>query len=135
MKRSDSLIERSIHQNSIKKQSYNMEEHSWEILPLMLQPHGKRYHGVFIEGKYMVLSWAKFDLRGHIFNPRARTWTRLEGIWSFHGDVWSSCAEASTPCDLYRFNGEHVMKYNRENNIWTSMDSFLERIHYLTSST
>ena len=56
MKRSDSLIERSIHQNSIKKQCYNMEEHSWEILPPMLQPHGKRYHDVFIEGKSMVLS-------------------------------------------------------------------------------
>ena len=117
-------------------ETYNVEEDRWETLPPMIQPHGKRCHGVFIEGKFMVLSRVRFDRSGEIFNPVARTWTRLEGIWSFHGDLWSSCAAASASGrDLYAFSGEHVMKYNSDNNIWTAVASFPESIHYLTSAT
>ena len=118
-------------------ESYNVEEDRWEILPPMIQPHGKRCHGVFIEGKFMVLSQARFDRSGEIFNPRERTWTRWEGIWSFDGDgdVWSSCAASYSSGDLYVFSGEHVIKYDPVNNLWTPVASFPERIDFFTSAT
>jgi hypothetical protein len=38
-------------------EAYNVEEDKWEILPPMIQPHGRRgCHGVFMEGKFMVLN-------------------------------------------------------------------------------
>jgi hypothetical protein len=67
-------------------EAYNVEENKWEILPPMIQPHGGECHGVFMEGKFMVLSGGE-DRSAEVFEPSAGTWRRCEDM-SFRGDLW-----------------------------------------------
>jgi hypothetical protein len=109
-------------------ESYNVEENKWEILPPMIQPHGIGCHGVFMEGKFMVLSGGE-DKSAEIFDPSAGTWRRWENM-SFRGDLWgngnlSGKCVAFSSGELYAFSEEQqqVMKYDGEKNVWTAVAS------------
>jgi hypothetical protein len=69
-------------------EAYNVEENKWEILPPMIQPHGGECQGVFMEGKFMVLSGGE-DRSAEVFEPSAGTWRRWEDM-SFRGDLWGN---------------------------------------------
>jgi hypothetical protein len=85
-------------------EAYNVEEDKWEILPPMIQPHSKGCHGVFVEGKFMVISGGEFNLSAEIFDPRA-------------------CLVASSSGELYGFNKEVVKKYDGEKRLWNVVAS------------
>jgi hypothetical protein len=99
-------------------EAYNVEEDKWEILPLMIQPHGLGCDGVFMEGKFMVFTE---DRNAKVFEPSAGTWRRWENM-RFRGDLWKKCAVSSSG-ELYAFSEEQqkVMKYDGEKNVWTTV--------------
>jgi hypothetical protein len=101
-------------------EAYNVEEDKWKILPPMIQPHGLRCDGVFMEGKFMVFT-RDGDRNAEVFDPSAGTWKRWENM-RFRGDLWKKCAVSSSG-ELYAFSGEEhqVMKYDGEKNVWTAV--------------
>jgi hypothetical protein len=114
-------------------EAYNVEEDKWEILPPMIQPHGLGCDGVFMEGKFMVLSGE--DRSAEVFEPSAGTWRRWENM-RFRGDLWKKCAVSSSG-ELYAFSDEQqqVMKYDGEKNVWTAVASLPQSIYFFTCAT
>jgi hypothetical protein len=95
----------------------------------MIQPHGE-CHGVFMEGKFMVLS--KFDRGAEVFEPSAGTWRTWEDM-SVGGYLWRKYAVSSE--ELYTFSDQHVMKYDGEKNVWTAVASLPQSILLITCAT
>ena len=115
-------IDRSLNPLSAAE-TYNVEEDKWDILPPMIQPHGPSCHSVFMEGKFMVLTTRnghRMNGRVEVFNPSAGTW---EFMPNSHFNVWNSRAVAASSGNLYAFTERHVMKCDRENNVWTRVAS------------
>ena len=56
---------------------YNVEEDKWEIMPPMIQTQGSGCHGVFMEGKFIVL---RKDISAEVFDLSGKTWRRWEDI-------------------------------------------------------
>jgi len=111
-------------------EAYNLDEDKWEILPPMIQPHGPGCHGVFMEGKFMVLSGGEINLSAEVFDPRAGTWRRWEDTLEFRGDPWGSFLAASSCGELYGFNEELVKKYDGEKSLWDVVASFAFYLRY-----
>ena len=105
--------------------AYNVVEDRWEFLPPMIKLHSHNFHGVFIEGKFMVISGDPSDLSAEVFDPSAGTWRILEDI------MWVSlrekvrhigyCPVATSTDSLYLFNRHDILKYDGGNNVWTSV--------------
>jgi hypothetical protein len=113
-------------------EAYNVEEDKWETLPPMIQPHGGECDGVFMEGKFMVLSGGKIDRSVEVFDPSVGTWRTWEDM-IVGGYLWRKCAVSSG--ELYIFSYPHVMKYDGEKNVWTAVASFPQSILSITCAT
>jgi hypothetical protein len=113
-------------------EAYNVEENKWEILPSMIQPDGPGCHGVFMEGKFMVLSGDE-DRSAEVFEPSAGTWRRWEDM-SLRGNLWRKCV-ASFSGELYAFSEKQVMKYDGEKNVWTVVASLPQSVVFATCAT
>jgi hypothetical protein len=113
---------------------YNVEENKWEILPPMIQPDARACHGVFMEGKFIVLSGGE-DRCAEVFEASAGTWRRWEDM-SFRGDLWRKCVAFSSG-ELYSFSEEQrqVMKYDGEKNVWTVVASIPQSVVFVTCVT
>jgi hypothetical protein len=117
-------------------EAYNVEEDKWEILPPMIQPHGRRgCHGVFMEGKFMVISGGNFNLSAEVFDPRAGTWRRWENTLGFSGDPWTSFLVASSCGELYGFSEEMVKKYDGEKSLWNVVASLPQSLSLINCAT
>jgi WD40 repeat protein len=119
----------------VAAESYNVEENKWEILPPMIQPHGGKCHGVFMEGKFMVLSGGE-DRSAKVFEPSAGTWRRWEDM-SFRGDLWRNkdlwrMCVASYSGELYAFGDRQVMKYDGDKKVWTIVASLPQYVLCVT---
>ena len=127
-------IDRSLNPLSAAE-TYNVEEDKWDILPPMIQPHGPSCHSVFMEGKFMVLTTRnghRMNGRVEVFNPSAGTW---EFMPNFKYNVWNSRGVASSSGNLYAFTERHVMKCDRENNVWTHVASLPLQNYFITFVT
>jgi hypothetical protein len=116
-------------------EAYNVEEDRWEILPPMIQPHGPGCYGVFMDGKFMVLSR---DRSAEVFDPTASTWRRWEDMISFRVDLWRSFAVAcSSSGELYAFSErqQQVMKYDGGKQVWTVVASLPRHIYLFKCAT
>jgi hypothetical protein len=115
-------------------EAYSVEEDKWEILPPMIQPHGPGCHGVFMEGKFIVL---RKDRSAEVFDPSGKTWRWWEDIFSFRVDVWRSLAAVSSSGELYAINEEQqqLMKYDGGKSVWTAVASLPRPIYLFTCAT
>ena len=90
-------------------------------------------HGVFMEGELMVLGGTS-GRAGKIFDPPAGTWRKwdLEGIRRIVNKSVSrkSVLAASCTGNLYVFQGQHVMEYDRQKNVWTNAAFLWQRPNY-----
>jgi hypothetical protein len=116
-------------------ESYNMEEDKWEMLPPMIQPHGHRCRGVFIESKFMVSGAGDFDRSAEVFDPTAGAWRRWENMLTFRGEVIRSCLVASSCGELFAFSEQMVIKYDGEKNLWAVVASLPQRVFRVMCAT
>ena len=70
--------------------------------------------------------------RVEVFNPSAGTW---EDLWNFNDNLWNSWGTASFSGNLYAFSEHHVMKCDRENNVWTRVASLPQENYLINSVT
>jgi hypothetical protein len=87
----------------VAAEAYSVEEDKWEILPLMIEPHGPGCHSVFMEGKFIVLMK---DRSAEVLDPSGKTWRWWEDIFSFKVDVWRSLVAVSSLGELYDIDEE-----------------------------
>ena len=116
-------------------ETYNVEEHQWEVLLPMNEQHGGGCYGVFLDGKFMVLTARSGDRSVEVFNRSAGTGGAWEDMWNFNDDLWNCRGAASFSGNLYVFSDHRVMMYDRENNVWSLVAALPQQNYFITCVT
>jgi len=118
-------------------EAYDVRHDRWEVLPPMSQERD-RCHGVFLDGKFTVLSGhateaqGQFEKSAEVFDQNTCSWSRVENKWSV-GESPISCLAAFG--HLYFFHNKQVTRYNGDRNFWEVMASLPEGMDVVTCAT
>lgn len=126
------------HRNALRAaEAYDVKQDKWVGLPPMNEERD-RCRGVFLDGKFTVISGYSTELHGRIqksgevFDHDAGVWSTLDNMWNI-GGCPRSCLVAWG--SLSSFHNQQVIRYNGKENVWEVAATLPESMDVATCAT